>query len=182
MKPPADWDPKTLSALEMGGLGRGQQFVASGAAYAMEHGTRPATIGLVLSSSPLALLAWIGEKFLDWCEQPPALETILDAVSLYWFTETFPRSIFPYRNNGSPPSTMHGSPENFLKVPMGYSYFPYDIAPSPISWVKTTGNLVWHRAHENGGHFAAMELPAVFVEDLGDFVAKLVEDDWRRMP
>jgi microsomal epoxide hydrolase len=30
----------------------------SGMAYAFEHGTRPATIGFMLSSSPLAMLVW----------------------------------------------------------------------------------------------------------------------------
>lgn len=33
-------------------------WVAHGMAYALEHGTRPATLGLALSTSPLALLAW----------------------------------------------------------------------------------------------------------------------------
>jgi microsomal epoxide hydrolase len=30
----------------------------TGMAYALEHGTRPATVGLTVSSSPLAMLAW----------------------------------------------------------------------------------------------------------------------------
>jgi hypothetical protein len=39
----------------------------------------------------------IGEKFLDWTDTDPPLDTILEAVTLYWVTETFPRSIYPYR-------------------------------------------------------------------------------------
>ena len=39
----------------------------------------------------------IGEKFLVWTDVDPSLETILESVSLYWLTETFPRSIYPYR-------------------------------------------------------------------------------------
>jgi hypothetical protein len=34
------------------------EFQKLGSAYAQEHGTRPSTIGHVLSSSPLALLSW----------------------------------------------------------------------------------------------------------------------------
>lgn len=45
----------------------------------------------------MALLAWVGEKFLDWVDEPLPLETILDFVSLYWFTETYPRAIYFYR-------------------------------------------------------------------------------------
>lgn len=47
-----------LSEKETVGLGRYNNFGTVGNAYAREHGTRPATIGLVLSSSPVALLAW----------------------------------------------------------------------------------------------------------------------------
>ncbi|KAH1943513.1 hypothetical protein KXV69_007433 [Aspergillus fumigatus] len=65
--------------------------------YAIEQGTKPSTIGLVLSTNPMALLAWVGEKFLDWVDEPLPLETILDFVSLYWFTETYPRAIYFYR-------------------------------------------------------------------------------------
>ena len=58
----------------------GFQKLAS--AYAYEQGTRASTIGIVLASNPLALLAWIGEKFLTWTDEDPSLDTILDAVSL----------------------------------------------------------------------------------------------------
>lgn len=34
------------------------KFSATGSSYLLEHGLRPSTIGLVLSSSPLAMLAW----------------------------------------------------------------------------------------------------------------------------
>lgn len=39
-------------------LERSKVRQTTGMAYAFEYGTRPATIGLALSSSPLALLAW----------------------------------------------------------------------------------------------------------------------------
>ena len=47
-----------LTAEEQKGLQRYSEFGSLGNAYAREHGTRPATIGLVLSSSPIAQLAW----------------------------------------------------------------------------------------------------------------------------
>lgn len=43
---------------ELEHLQRSRVMESTGIGYALEHGTRPATIGLVLSSSPLALLAW----------------------------------------------------------------------------------------------------------------------------
>ena len=37
---------------------RNKAWFQTGIAYVLEHGTRPATVGLAISSSPLALLAW----------------------------------------------------------------------------------------------------------------------------
>jgi microsomal epoxide hydrolase len=51
-------DPAKLSALEKEKLEKVATWRKSSSAYAQEHGTRPATIGHVLSSNPLALLAW----------------------------------------------------------------------------------------------------------------------------
>lgn len=47
-----------LDAFEKRGVQRMSDFATTGTAYAMEHGTRPSTIGHVLSTSPVALLAW----------------------------------------------------------------------------------------------------------------------------
>jgi microsomal epoxide hydrolase len=93
----------------------------------VEQGTRTSTIGHALSASPVSLLAWyvrvwlnpiesidsvpallgcliassrgcrVGEKFLDWVDDPLSSQEILESVSLYWFTETFPRGIYFYR-------------------------------------------------------------------------------------
>lgn len=46
------------SEAELKGLKRYHDFTTVGNAYAREHGTRPSTIGFVLSSSPIALFAW----------------------------------------------------------------------------------------------------------------------------
>jgi microsomal epoxide hydrolase len=47
-----------LTPEELQQLERTNTWRKTGLAYALEHGTRPATIGLVVSSNPLALLAW----------------------------------------------------------------------------------------------------------------------------
>jgi microsomal epoxide hydrolase len=39
----------------------------------------------------------IGEKFLEWTDEDPPLDKILDDVTLYWLTDTFPRCIYTYR-------------------------------------------------------------------------------------
>lgn len=58
MPPPEGVAPESMNAAELQGLERAGAFGAQGDAYAREHGQRPATIGLLLSTSPLALLIW----------------------------------------------------------------------------------------------------------------------------
>lgn len=58
MKRPDGVSDEHLDATAKHGLQRMSNFVSLGSAYAMEDGTRPSTIGHVLSTSPMALLAW----------------------------------------------------------------------------------------------------------------------------
>jgi len=39
----------------------------------------------------------IGEKYLEWSDIKPSLETILTFTTLYWLTDTYPSSIYTYR-------------------------------------------------------------------------------------
>jgi microsomal epoxide hydrolase len=166
-----------ITEAEKKGLTRAKEFETRGSAYAFTHATKPSTIGLVLSSSPLALLTWIGEKFRDWTDEDPPIDEILTSVSLYWLTDTFPTSIYAYRQRFTPTKGgSHGSPEFTISKPLGYSWFPQELAPIPKSWVETTGNLVFHKSHESGGHFAALEKPEVLLNDFGEFVKQISDD------
>ena len=126
----------------------------------------------------------IGEKFLSWTDTDPSTDTILAHVTLYWLTSTFPRAIYPYAAQGGRPQpistkdnpatgNIHENSNYYITKPFGYSWFPQELAPVPVSWAATTGNLVWHRSHESGGHFAAMEKPDLLVGDVEDFVKRL---------
>jgi microsomal epoxide hydrolase len=56
--PENEEEGKKLGEQDQKSIGRATDFATLGSAYAREHGQRPSTIGLVLSSSPIALLAW----------------------------------------------------------------------------------------------------------------------------
>lgn len=149
---PPGVDPADVTASEKANLSRLVEFTTRGNAYAKEHGTKGATIGLALSASPLALLCWIGEKYNEWTDTPLGPQEILDSVMLYWLTETFPRCIYPYIElfgRGDASTVFHPHPEYYCQKPIGYSYFPLELGPIPLAWAKTTGNIVWHRAHES---------------------------------
>lgn len=119
----------------------------------------------------------IGEKFQVWSDTDPTVDEILDSVTLYWFTDSFLRSIYPYRQFfGAKPTFFHNDPEfTITGKPFGYSYFPEELAPMPRSWVEKTGDLTWYREHKDGGHFAALEKPKEFAQDMEDFV----KESWK---
>ncbi|EXJ57262.1 hypothetical protein A1O7_07609 [Cladophialophora yegresii CBS 114405] len=172
-EPPKDVDESKITEVEKKGMERMQAFYMTGNGYAREHGTRPATIGFVLAASPLAQLAWIGEKFQEWTDETPPLTKILDSITLYWFTESFPRCIYCYREFSIPGSRglPHGNPKYNNDKPVAYSWFPKELAPVPREWVEKQGHkLVFFRQHESGGHFAAMEKPKEMLEDMEEFI------------
>jgi microsomal epoxide hydrolase len=171
-----------LSVDDIHGLDKLDTFINTGAAYAQMHATRSATIGLVLSSSPVALLAWIGEKFGTWTDakSTPDMKTILAFVTLYWLTDTFPRSIYPYRTDFSPREDVpaHGDSVRW-RIPdgkaFGFSHFPHEILPVPRAWVERTGEVTFWREHGVGGHFAALEVGEALLGDLEEFVEQVRE-------
>ena len=58
MPEPEGVDPSSITSDEKEGLVRAGEFHRIGSAYALEHATKPSTIGLVLATNPLALLLW----------------------------------------------------------------------------------------------------------------------------
>lgn len=173
--PPEGFDMSTLSQWEQKHLARGQEFMQRGSSYAMSHATVPSTSGLVLSSSPIALLAWIGEKMHRWTDTTPPLTTILDMVSLYYLTDTIPRNLYSYREIfglGDAPQ------RESLPIPdgkgFGFSGFEHEIYLPPRAWAEhgiggKEKMLTW-TFHEKGGHFAALEQPEALLGDVDEFV------------
>ncbi|KAG7416564.1 putative epoxide hydrolase [Fusarium oxysporum f. sp. raphani] len=157
---------------EIDALSRGEEFVATGFAYAAIQGTRPGTLGLAFGSSPIALLSWIGEKFLQWSdpETKPSLELILTNVSLYWFSKCYPTSIWQYRLMVSGASGL-GSPFDGVQCPFAYSWFRREICNPPKYWLDRIGKVKWYRHHERGGHFASLEQPEALWDDVVDSIA-----------
>ncbi|KXX78196.1 putative epoxide hydrolase [Madurella mycetomatis] len=150
------------------------EWVSFGTSYGNEHGTRPSTISLVLMTNPLAMLAWMGEKFIEWSDnrKPLSVDTILSFVSLYWFTDSYGRAMWAYRElMGEVGGTFPTLPLSLTK-PFGFSSFAIEIAALPRSWAEYLfPNLVLYRSHDIGGHYAALEEPELFLEDVEEFMS-----------
>ncbi|RSM49531.1 epoxide hydrolase [Amycolatopsis balhimycina DSM 5908] len=146
-----------------------QEFRRTGSGYSGQQGTRPQTLGYGLTDSPAGQAAWIVEKFLAWTdndghpEDAVDRQKILDGISAYWFTATAASSARMYwENSGGNPST--------VDVPAGVSVFPKEIVrPSRRQAEQRYTDLRWFEELPAGGHFAALEQPASFVEQVRGF-------------
>ncbi len=62
-----------------------------------------------------------------------------------------------------------GFDDGKVAVPTGVARFPKEIMRFPRRWVENHYNIVHWTDMPRGGHFAAMEQPELFVEDLRKF-------------
>ncbi|MCM3882295.1 hypothetical protein ND747_01320 [Frankia sp. R82] len=138
--------------------------------WATRQSTRPQTLGYGLADSPAGQCAWILEKFHAWtdCDGHPekalSRDQILDDVSLYWFTGTATSSSRLYWESLR---TVDFDP---VAVPSGISVFPAEIFQTSRRWAERRfTDLRWFGEPPRGGHFAAFEQPALFVEEVRGF-------------
>lgn len=148
-------------------------FLRDEAAYALEQGTKPQTLGIALNDSPAGLLAWIVEKFHGWSDTDGPLDDtfppdrLLTNVMLYWVTGTITSSMQLYWEARA--SAMRGDKPANVSVPTGVARYPREVLPAPRSWVATHYDLRHWAVMPRGGHFAAMEQPELFTDDLRAF-------------
>jgi pimeloyl-ACP methyl ester carboxylesterase len=57
----------------------------------------------------------------------------------------------------------------FINVPTGAAIFPAEIYILPRAWVEEAYDLRHWTVMPKGGHFAALEQPESYVNDLRDF-------------
>ena len=141
--------------------------------YQEIQGTKPQTLGFALNDSPVGLCAWIVEKFRTWsdCGGNPenvySKDQLLTNVMLYWVTETFHSASRIYYEERHHPWRL-GKDEK-VGVPTGIAAFPKEIAQAPREWAERAYNVQHWTDMPAGGHFAAMEQPALLVEDVRAF-------------
>ncbi|KAK7700198.1 hypothetical protein SLS57_012175 [Botryosphaeria dothidea] len=170
-------DPSYTQA-ELDALQRAKSFLATEADFATLQGHKPSTAGLAVGSSPIALLAWIGEKMVAWSDPAtrPSLDHILLNISLYWFTRSYPTSLWYYRNFVDPSRGDRVTIEDVRDKLLGFSLFAKELAYPPKAWRDACGNFTWFREHGKGGHFAAFEQPDELWQDVVDFV----NEQWKQ--
>ncbi len=163
-------DDGELTEQERSALDGLSSYMADDSGYSKQQSTRPQTLGYALVDSPVGQCAWILEKFWSWTDTAGdpvgALgpDRILDDVMLYWLNAAGASSARMYWESFANP------PRGQVSVPMGGTVFPKEIFRCSRRWAERQFEDIRHWGEPTvGGHFAAFEQPAVFVEELRAF-------------
>ena len=178
--PLAPPDPATLGDLterERASLASLEHAAEWDSGYSQEHSTRPQTIGYALVDSPMALCAWIIEKFWAWtdCDGHPenalTRDELLDNLMLYWLPRTGASSARLYWESIRQVNEwISGRSRDTVSVPTGCSIFPKEIQRPSRRWAEKRFLDIRHwNELEQGGHFAAFEQPEAFVDEVRAF-------------
>jgi epoxide hydrolase len=179
--PLAGPDPATLGDLTSGeraALASLEYSAEWDSGYSTEHATRPQTIGYGLVDSPALLAAWIVEKFWSWTDHPAgsvedvlSRDELLDNLMLYWLPGTGASAARLYWESIRQVNDwISGADVSMVGVPVGCSVFPRELQRPSRRWAeKRFTDIRYWNEPPRGGHFAAFEQPALFVEELRAF-------------
>lgn len=169
---PPGGDPGELTEAEQQGLADMAKYFETDSGYMQIQATKPQTLGYGLEDSPAGLAAWIVEKFRSWSDCGGDVESaftrdqLLTNVMCYWCTGTAHSSARLYYENRVGDGWVAGQR---VEVPTGAAIYPREIIRPPRRWAEASYNITHWREQPRGGHFAAMEQPGLFVEDVRDF-------------
>lgn len=170
-----DWS--TMSSAEQEFGQQIQQWFFTEGAFNMIQSTKPQTLGYGLNDSPVGLASWILEKFYAWSDNEGNIENsltkdeLITNIMIYWVSQTINTSTRMYAENARAGYMGGLKSSQRVEVPTGISLFPKE-AQFPKEWAERMVNVSSFSVMEKGGHFAAMEVPEAYAEELIKCFAK----------
>ena len=166
-------DPAEFERLEpqdYAGLEHMQWFQSVGG-YNTMNASRPQTVAVGLSDSPAALLAYseLFNSFGNGTALVP-LEKILIAVTVNWFANAAAGMSRSYLEN----ARVEVEPQ-VNAAPTGVAVFKDDFQTIKVFAERDNSNIVHWNRFEEGGHYAALEVPDAVVGDIRAFFASLTD-------
>ena len=143
-------------------------------AYLRLQVSRPQSVAWLGAGNPVGQAAWILERFHDWSDlrTKPLIgaytgDQLLTNVMIYVMTGSFTTGAWYYRGLIEEGGVV--LPEGVrCETPTAFANFPGEAlyAAPPRSWADRAYNISRWTDMDRGGHFAAMEEPDLYVEDV----------------
>jgi pimeloyl-ACP methyl ester carboxylesterase len=143
-------------------------------AYFRLQASKPQSLAWLGAGNPVGQTAWIVERFYDWCDRRETpfedvftRDQLITNAMIYVMTGSFTTGAWYYRAllEGGGVELKEGQR---CETPTAFANFPGEAlykAP-PRSWAERAYNITRWTDQPRGGHFAAMEQPGLFVEDV----------------
>jgi hypothetical protein len=175
--------PDDLSPADLDRVGEQRRRWADMKGYLDLMSTRPQTLAYSLTDSPAGQLAWIAQSFKEWTAASAELpedavdrDLLLANVSIYWFTGSGASAARFIYETAHAPADWGGAPEQDWSapadpVPQGLALFGGDDLLRKV--LDPDHKMAHWTEHDAGGHFAALEVPDLLVDDLRTFFRPL---------
>ena len=168
--------PDDLTPAEKKFMETGKEWQMKEGGYAIIQSTKPQTLGYALNDSPAGLASWIIEKFYRWSDCNGQLENtytkdeLLANLTIYWATQTInSANRIYYETMQSNAKNKAAAAPPKITVPAAISLYPKDLIAAPREYADRIYNVQQWTEMPKGGHFAAMEQPALFAADIKKF-------------
>jgi pimeloyl-ACP methyl ester carboxylesterase len=172
--------PEVFAEDEKHWLGHNERIMNEEYGYAWMHFTKPQTLANALNDSPAGIASWLLEKRRTWADSHGDIESVwtkdelCTTASIYWFTQTIGTSMRFYKEQLRNPWRAAHDRVPVVEAPSAVAVYRGEIAPyMPRAWTQRYFNLKSYTEHERGGHFAAAEVPDLFVADVRSFFRTL---------
>ncbi|KAL0810890.1 hypothetical protein ABMA28_010193 [Loxostege sticticalis] len=169
-------------------LGKHVSHLLEESGYMHIQATKPDTIGTALTDSPAGLAAYILEKFSTWTNpefrkagdgkllDKFQLTHLLDNVMIYWVSNSITTSMRLYAETMNKKMLAVRIDDIPTDVPTWGIKFKHELLFHPDCVLRLKyKNYVASSVVEDGGHFAAMEMPDLMAEDIFKAVATFRE-------
>ena len=167
MGPVDEADLATFTPAEKKRLEVLQEFMQVKFGFNLLQSNQPQLAAYALSDSPVGLMAWI-TQLMDPTEVGG--ERFLTNFMIYWLTGTAASSIRMYYENAHDPSAW--APKANSGVPTAVAVFQDgDIAIRRYG--EESNTIVRWTEYPHGGHYAALTVPEVWLNDLREFFREL---------
>lgn len=146
-------------------------------AYQTLQATKPQSLAFGFADSPVALAAWIVEKFRGWSVPdavggpPMVMDDLLANIMLYWINgATASLWLYTFLGEFAKPS-----PDAVRPIfPAGFLLGGGDlIPPPPREWLERSFDVTRYSVSEKGGHFPGYDNSAMLVAELREFFRQM---------
>lgn len=146
--------------------------------YRTQQATKPQSLAFGMFDSPVAVAGWLIDKFYHWSdtedcniESCHTKDDLLTNIMIYVVTNSFNSSTWIYygrREEGG--RFLVQDDGRTVTVPTACALYPAEMMSwPPRSYYERMYNITHWEKMPKGGHFAAMEVPEIWLEDVRKF-------------